>query len=94
MILSYRNKKTRQFAGGKFIKAFSGFDTQATRRLAVLDAATSLDDLYLLRSNHLEGLGGDRMGQFSIRINLQWRICFEWPEANVGPTNVEITDYH
>ena len=94
MIENYRDKKTRQFAEGKFIKAFSGFDTQAERRLAILDAVTSLDDLQALRSNHLEGLSGDRKGQFSIRINLQWRICFTWPSDASGPCDVEITDYH
>lgn len=94
MIVSYRDKKTRQFAEGKFIKAFSGFETQAERRLAILDAATSLNDLQALRSNRFEALGGDRKGQFSIRINQQWRICLEWPNDAAGPSNVEITDYH
>lgn len=94
MILNYRDKKTRQFADGKFVKAFSGFDIQALRRLSILEAATCLDDLQMLRSNHLEGLSGNRNGQFSIRVNLQWRICFEWPDGDIGPSNVEITDYH
>ena len=67
---------------------------QATRRLAVLDAATSLNDLRALRSNRLEALSGDRQGQYSIRVNLQWRICFEWPDGAAGPSKVEITDYH
>lgn len=51
-------------------------------------------DLLLLPSNHLEALGGDRKGQYSIRINMQWRICFEWPDDAPRPFNSEIVDYH
>ena len=58
-----------------------------------LDAATSLLDLDL-PENRLEVLRGKRKGQYSIRINDQWRICFEWPKGTVGPVNVEIVDYH
>jgi proteic killer suppression protein len=64
------------------------------RRLEVLDAATNLDELRVLRSNRLEALKGDRSGQDSIRINMQWRICFEWRRGALGPSNVEIADYH
>jgi len=53
-----------------------------------------LKDLAALRGNRLEVLQGDRQGQYSIRINDQWRICFEWPKESPGPINVEITDYH
>jgi len=62
-------------------------------RLDRLDAA---DRLLALNTpgNHLEGLKGDRKGQYSIRVNDQWRICFEWPEDSPGPLNVEIVDYH
>ena len=70
------------------------FAYQAAKRLAILNAAPSLDTLRALPSNRLEALRGDRAGQFSIRINQQWRICFEWPESQPGPTNVEIVDYH
>jgi len=94
MIIGYRDKKTEAFAAGEFVKAFQGFEQQAEKRLAVLDAATSLNDLRALRSNRLETLSGDREGQFSIRVNRQWRICFEWPDDAQGPSNVEITDYH
>jgi len=94
MIVDYRDKKTRQFADAKFIKAFSGFERQAERRLAILDAATSLDDLGALQSNRLEALRGNRHGQYSIRINQQWRICFNWADNANGPSNVKITDYH
>ena len=94
MILSYRDKRTAQFARGGSVREFAAFARQASRRLEVLDAATSLDDLRALRSNRLEALKGDRTGQFSIRINLQWRICFRWSAGQTGPQDVEIVDYH
>lgn len=94
MILSYKDKKTEQFANGEQVKAFQGFADQAERRLAILNAATSLDDLRMMRSNRLEALRGDRAGQYSIRINQQWRICFAWQDTDPGPSNVEIVDYH
>lgn len=94
MILSYRDKSTEQFAQGEFVRAFQGFEKQAERRLAILNAATALADLRALPGIRLETLRGDRMGQFSIRINQQWRICFEWPDREPGPLNVEIVDYH
>ena len=94
MILSYRDKKTQAFAQGEFVKAFSGFEAQAERRLAILNAAPTLDTLRALPSNRLEGLRGNRAGQYSIRINQQWRICFEWPDGQAGPSDVEIVDYH
>ena len=94
MILSFRDKKTQTFAEGGFVKAFSGFEAQAERRLAILNAAPSLDTLRALPSNRLEALRGSRDGQWSIRINQQWLICFEWPDGQTGPSNVEIVDYH
>jgi proteic killer suppression protein len=94
MIVSYRDMKTERFAGGKHVRGFSGFARQAEIRLDRLEAATSLKDLAALPGNRLEALKGDRAGQYSIRINDQWRICFEWPERLPGPTNVEIVDYH
>ncbi len=94
MILSYRDKRSKNFAKGEFVRAFAGFNRQAWKRLEILDAATSLDDLRALPSNRLEALRGDRKGAFSIRINMQWRICFEWPTYSAGPINVEIVDYH
>jgi toxin HigB-1 len=94
MILSFRDKKTEAFARGEFVRAFQGFDRQGWKRLEILAAATSLNDLRTLPSNHLEALKDDRAGQLSIRINKQWRICFEWPKDATGPSNVEITDYH
>lgn len=94
MILSYRDKRTEQFAAGTPVRAFQSFDRQGWKRLEILEAATSLNDLRALPSNRLETLKGDRSGQFSIRINQQWRICFEWPSGASGPSNVEIVDYH
>jgi toxin HigB-1 len=94
MILSYRDKRTRAFARGEVVRAFQGFDRQAYKRLEILDAAVSLDELRALPSNRLEALKGERAGQFSIRINRQWRICFKWPRQATGPSEVEIVDYH
>jgi proteic killer suppression protein len=93
MIVSYRDKRTRTFAEGNRVKAFSGFDRKAALRLDQLDAATSVLDLDL-PGNRLEALKGDRKGQYSVRINDQWRICFEWTKGARGPSNVEIVDYH
>jgi proteic killer suppression protein len=64
----------------------------AWRKLAMLDAAEILGDLRVAPGNRLEKLPGDRVEQYSIRINRQWRICFRWSEA--GPEDVEIVDYH
>ena len=94
MILGYRNTRTKAFANGERVREFSSFDRQGWKRLEILDAATSLADLRALPSNRLEALHGDRDGQFSIRINQQWRLCFEWPQRALGPSNVEIVDYH
>ena len=94
MIVSYRDKRTEDFAEGKWVKAFSGFERAARRKLDRLEAATSLPDLSSLPGNRFEALKGDRLRQYSIRINDQWRICFEWPGEEPGPSNVEIVDYH
>lgn len=93
MIVSYRDKRTRDFALGNPSNAFSGFERKAEMKIDQLDAATSLLDLNL-PGNRLEALKGARKGQYSIRINDQWRICFEWPKGSPGPVNVEIVDYH
>jgi len=97
VIVSYRDTRTREFAAGKRVKAFSGFERSARLKLDRLDrmeAATSLRDLSALPGNRFEALVGDRKGQYSIRINDQWRICFEWADRSPGPSNVEIVDYH
>ena len=75
------------------MKAFEGIRRKAELKLDQLNAAVSVRDLDL-PGNHLESLRGDRRGQFSIRINDQWRMCFEWPSGSDGPTLVEIIDYH
>ncbi|HTR39510.1 MAG TPA: type II toxin-antitoxin system RelE/ParE family toxin [Bryobacteraceae bacterium] len=94
MILGYRDKHTRDFAAGKWVKAFSAIERSARLKLDRLEAAATVRDLAVLPGNHFEALSGDREGQFSIRVNDQWRICFEWPSGTQGPTNVEIVDYH
>jgi proteic killer suppression protein len=94
MIVSYRDKRAREFATGKRVKAFSGIERAAQLKLDRLEAAVSLKDLAALPGNRFEALLGDRKGQYSIRINDRWRICFEWPEGSTGPVDVEIVDYH
>ena len=92
MIRSFRDRITERFFGGQPVRGFQGFADQATRRLTVLDNAASLQDLTGLPSNRLESLSGVRAGEYSIRINRQWRICFRWGDD--GPYDVEIVDYH
>ena len=94
MIVSYRDKRTKDFAVGKRVKAFSGIERAARLKLDRLEAAVNLKDLAALPGNRFEILKGDRKGQYSIRINDQWRVCFEWPQKAPGPVNVEIVDYH
>ena len=94
MIRSYRDKKTERFASGERIQSFAAFRRPAEKRLRVLEAATSLGDLRQLPGNRLESLKGDRKGQYSIRINEPWRICFAWPPGADGPEQVEIVDDH
>jgi len=94
MILSYRDKRTAAFAEGGFVRDFQGFAAQAYKRLEILEAAPSLEDLRALPSNRLETLRGSRAGHYSIRVNQQWRICFKWLQGASGPSAVEIVDYH
>ena len=94
MIVSYRDKRTTDFAAGKRVKAFSAIERAARLKLDRLEAAVELKDLAVLPGNRLERLKGDRKGQYSIRVNDQWRICFEWTEGAPGPSYVEIVDYH
>ena len=94
VIVNYRDERTRDFASGKRVKAFSGIERSARLKLDRLEAATSKLDLAVLPGNRFEALKGKRKGQYSIRINDQWRVCFEWPDKSPGPTNVEIVDYH
>jgi proteic killer suppression protein len=91
VIGSFGSKDTEALANGKRVKRFASFERAAQRKLAMLAAATSLADLRVPPANRLEKLSGNRDGEYSIRINDQWRICFEW---NDGAHNVEIVDYH
>jgi len=94
MVVSFTGTRTRDFVAGSRVKAFSGIERQARMKLDRLEAAVSLTDLAALPGNRLEVLKGNRKGQCSIRVNDQWRVCFEWPEGSPGPVNVEIVDYH
>jgi proteic killer suppression protein len=94
MIVGYRDKRSRDFASGKRVKAFSGIERPARLKLDRLEVAVSVKELAALPGNRFEALMGDRKGQYSIRINDQWRICFQWPAGCPGPMNVEIVDYH
>lgn len=93
MIRSFRDAKTEAVAGGRAPKGFPvDIVRAAVRKLTMLDAAHVLEDLRSPPGNHLEPLKGDRVGQHSIRINDQWRICFIWEDG--GAEEVEIVDYH
>lgn len=92
MIRSFRDRRTADFAAGKRVKAFQAFGRQAQKRLRILADAERIEDLAALPSNRFEALGGDRAGQFSIRVNSQWRICFTFRDGDA--LDVEITDYH
>jgi len=92
MIVGFGDKDSERFYNGERVPRFQGFAPQAARRLQVLDSATSLDDLRNLRSNRFEALRGNRKGQYSIAINMQWRICFKWRDGEAY--DVEIVDYH
>jgi proteic killer suppression protein len=94
MIPSYRDKKTQRFAEGHRVPQFEPLRRQAEKRLRALESAVNMLDLRALPSNGLETLKGARKGQYSIRINARWRICFEWRSDADGAENVEITDYH
>jgi toxin HigB-1 len=92
MIKTFRCKKTEMLFNDLFVKVFASFHRQARKKLLILNAAKILRDLEVPPGNRLEKLSGDRIGQYSIRINDQWRICFDWDEGTA--LNVEIVDYH
>jgi proteic killer suppression protein len=92
MIRSFRRNDTRALYETGKSKRFGPIAKVATRKLTQLDAAATLEFLKSPPGNRLEALAGDRKGQYSIRINDQWRICFRWTKA--GPEDVEIVDYH
>lgn len=92
MIRSYGNKDTERLASGLRVARFRAFERVALRKIRQLQIARELTDLRVPPGNRLEALSGDRAGQFSIRINGQFRICFRWIEG--GAEDVEIVDYH
>ncbi|QJE72594.1 type II toxin-antitoxin system RelE/ParE family toxin [Aerophototrophica crusticola] len=92
MIKSAADKRTAKFLKGERVPEFQAVEKQLTRRLTILGEATSIEDLMLLPSNRFEALGGDRKGQFSIRVNDRWRICFTFLDGDAH--DVEIVDYH
>ena len=92
VIESFGDKQTEKLWQGKRHKLPVEIEDRAAMKLSLLDAATSLDDLSIPPSNHLEVLKRNRTGQHNIRINSQYRLCFEW--NNGSPRKVEITDYH
>jgi len=94
LIRSYGDRDTERLAEGEKVRQWEPFRQQAEKRLRILDAAGSLGDLAALNSNRLEALKGTRKGQYSVRVNNQWRICFNWSKDEPGPTNVEIVNYH
>ncbi len=94
MILSYADARTARVARGARVKALEPFRAHAGNRRVRVEVAASLAELAALRGNRLEKMSGDRKGQWSIRINDRWRICFKWAEGAPGPSDVEIVDYH
>lgn len=92
MIASYGNKDTQKLAEGIRIRKFQPFERIALRKIRQLQVATCLTDLRIPPGNRLEALKGKREGQYSIRINDQYRICFSW--VNDQAYGVEIVDYH
>jgi proteic killer suppression protein len=92
MIQSFADRATARLWDGEFVKAFSAIERGVKRKLDMLHNAKTIDDLRAPPGNRLEALAGDRRGQYSIRINDQWRICFRWTAE--GPEDVEIVDYH
>ena len=93
MILSFRNRDTQAVAERRRVRKLpEDIQRRAQRKLMILNNATSINDLRVPPGNRLESLAGDREGQYSIRINNQWRVCFVWSEGNAH--DVEIVDYH
>lgn len=92
MIVSFRCSETAALASGRRVKRFAGIETVARRKLRQLQVASRLDDLRVPPGNRLKALKGKRAGQYSIRVNDQFRVCFRWTPA--GAEGVEIVDYH
>jgi len=93
VIKSFRDKETKRIFDGEFSKKFpAAIQKRARRKIDSLVLAGDINDLRCPPSNHLEALSGDRQGQFSIRVNEQYRVCFEW--VGNEAENVELVDYH
>lgn len=92
MIRSFRDSDTEKLFRLEYVRKWASLERQALRKLVQLDLAQSLTDMRVPPGNRLEALSGDRKGQWSIRINDQYRICFRWTAE--GPSDVEIVDYH
>jgi proteic killer suppression protein len=92
MIRSFKCEYTEALSKGHHVRKFLKITKVARRKLRQLEIANRLDDLRVSPGNHLEALKGDRSGQYSIRINDQWRVCFHWKDG--GAENVEVVDYH
>lgn len=93
MIISFGSRDTERIWNEQFVKHFDRtLQRAALRKLELIHAAKDVEDLRIPPGNHLERLGGDRLGQHSVRVNKQWRICFVWNEQ--GAEDVELVDYH
>lgn len=92
MIRSFKDRETERLSHGVRVKRFVPFERIALRKLRQLEVARSLQDLRVPPGNRLELLVGERRGQYSIRINNRWRVCFRWTDT--GVEDVEIVDYH
>jgi len=92
MLKSFKCKYTEALSKGKRVKRFINITNVARRKLRQIEIANRIEDLKVPPGNHLEALKDDRFGQYSIRINSQWRVCFCWTDA--GAEDVEIVDYH
>jgi len=91
-IRSFRDRDTQALFEGKRIARFANIESVALRKLAMLNRVVRVNELRIPPQNRLEALKGDRKGQWSIRINDQWRVCFRWNEG--AAWDVEIVDYH
>ena len=92
MIKGFADRATEDFYNGKRVHALEPIREKAERKLVMLESATALEDLSMPPGNGLEGLRGKRQGQYSIRIDLRWRLCFRWIDGHAY--DVEIVDYH
>jgi len=93
-VAKYRDKRVERFVDGQFMKAFSGFERAVDRRLRSMDDATTLHDIRSVKGHRLEALVGSRFGQYSIRIDDQYRIRSKWAGDETGAIEIEVTDYH